>query len=393
MSSASLADLWHQAPRRWGHQLHSLCSYMAMFPPSIPHVMIRWLTEPGDVVYDPFSERGTTPLEARLLGRVGLGSDLNPLAWLLTAAKVDPPSREDLNRRLAELDETAEVWAVDEVPEHVRILFHPETLGELLWLRSTLSLENRTDRFLMAVLLGILHLNAGSNGVPRGLTVSMPNTFAMGPGYVSRYISDHGLRAPRKRVCAALRDRLSRCELPEGRLPHGSAWLHDVTRPLTWPEGTAQAKLVFTSPPYLQVIKYGKFNWIRLWLLGHEPRAVDEALFASSSLERYLQFLTQALVHIRPQLREDGLVCLVIGDVRRGERELNLADGLADRIPTRTDLRVLDILVDRIPTEHKVSRIWKGNRGRATKTDRILLMGGPKACTPSPPAPLNWAAN
>lgn len=70
---------WHSAPRRWGHELHSLCSYMAMFPPSIPHFFIRWLTEPGDVVYDPFSGRGTTVLEACLLGRRGLGSDANQI--------------------------------------------------------------------------------------------------------------------------------------------------------------------------------------------------------------------------------------------------------------------------------------------------------------------------
>src|SRR2546429_5326618 len=89
----ALPRRWRAAPRRWGHSMHSMCSYMAMFPPSMPHVFIDWLTEQGDVVYDPFSGRGTVPLEAGLMGRVGLGSDANPLAWVLTAAKVDPPSR------------------------------------------------------------------------------------------------------------------------------------------------------------------------------------------------------------------------------------------------------------------------------------------------------------
>src|SRR5207244_4543779 len=98
-----LANTWHVAPRRWGHPLHSLCSYLAMFPPTIPHVFVEWLTKPGDTVYDPFSGRGTTALEACLMGRVGMGSDANPLAWLLTAAKVDPPSRTALAARLREL--------------------------------------------------------------------------------------------------------------------------------------------------------------------------------------------------------------------------------------------------------------------------------------------------
>ena len=53
---------------------------MAMFPPTIPHLFIRWLTDVGDIVYDPFAGRGTAPLEACLLGRQGCGSDPNPLA-------------------------------------------------------------------------------------------------------------------------------------------------------------------------------------------------------------------------------------------------------------------------------------------------------------------------
>ena len=47
----ALACQWRGAPRRWGHPLHSLCSYFAMFPPHIPRVFVEWLTEIGDVVY------------------------------------------------------------------------------------------------------------------------------------------------------------------------------------------------------------------------------------------------------------------------------------------------------------------------------------------------------
>ena len=36
--------------------------------------------------------------------------------------------------------------------------------------------------------------------------------------------------------------------------------------------------LIFTSPPYLRVVRYGKFNWIRLWLLGESVEAIDRNL-------------------------------------------------------------------------------------------------------------------
>jgi hypothetical protein len=93
---------------------------MAMFPPSIPHVFIRWLTEPGDVVYDPFSGRGTTALEALLEGRKGYGSDLNPLALVLSGAKVAPPSLEDALARLSDLEVRRDVWDARAEPETVR---------------------------------------------------------------------------------------------------------------------------------------------------------------------------------------------------------------------------------------------------------------------------------
>jgi DNA methylase len=103
VKTSGLNKRWRRAPRRWGRPMHSLCSYFAMFPPQVPHVFIRWLTKPGDVVYDPFAGRGTAPMEACRLGRLGAGSDANPLAYILTAAKVDPPDPTDAVTRLAEL--------------------------------------------------------------------------------------------------------------------------------------------------------------------------------------------------------------------------------------------------------------------------------------------------
>ena len=31
-----LAPWWRNLPKRWGHAWHSMCSYLAMFPPSLP---------------------------------------------------------------------------------------------------------------------------------------------------------------------------------------------------------------------------------------------------------------------------------------------------------------------------------------------------------------------
>lgn len=376
----NLPRLWHAAPRRWGHPLHALCSYMAMFPPSMPHTFIRWLTEPGDVVYDPFAGRGTTPLAACLLGRVGLGSDASPLAWVLSAAKVDPPTAGRLHARLDDLrEEVSDAPRTSPAPDHIRMLFNPRTLRQLKFLRHGLDLARSTDRFLMAALLGILHAGADGDGTPRGLSVSMPNTFSMAPRYVERYIREHALVAPAVDVFDALNRRVDALREVPDEFTRGHAWRRDATHAPTAGLRQQKAKLVFTSPPYLQAILYGKFNWIRLWMLGHEPKAVDSKLFTSSSLEKYVTFMSKVARQVRAAMRDDGYACFVIGDVRRGEKDLNLAREVARRCFNETDLELVGSVVDRLPVQHKVSRIWKENRGRATKTDRILLLAGPKA--------------
>ena len=73
---------------------------MAMFPPQLPHYFISKFTKPGDVVLDPFSGRGTTAVQAMSQNRIGIGNDLNVLAYVLTKGKLANPSLEEVLERL-----------------------------------------------------------------------------------------------------------------------------------------------------------------------------------------------------------------------------------------------------------------------------------------------------
>lgn len=382
---------WHSAPRRWGHRLHSQCSYMAMFPPALPHFLIRWLTDPGEVVYDPFSGRGTVLLEAGLLKRIPIGSDANPLAWILSSSKAAPPGRRSALKRIAELERTKPLWNLSDVPAHVRQLFDPGVLAQLLGIRRELRTARTVDRFLLATLCGILHANARKDGTPRGLTVAMPNTFSMSPRYVSNYIEKNNLRPPQVDVAEALELRVQELLPPTPIQFRGAAWLGDARDSNYWPQQIPKASLILTSPPYLRVMKYGKMNWIRAWLIGSDPHLIDGRLFASTSLTRYIDFMKQVLIGLRKKVRSDGRICLVIGDVREPEGDRNLAAAVIRHCLPHTDLRVQTILADRLPVEHKVSRIWGDTRGRATSTDRIIVLGGPKARELPDVPPVDWA--
>jgi len=67
---------------------HNFHSFPAKYPPQLPRKFITSLTQPGDAVLDPMMGSGTTLLEAFLLGRHGLGFDIDPLAVLLSRVKV-----------------------------------------------------------------------------------------------------------------------------------------------------------------------------------------------------------------------------------------------------------------------------------------------------------------
>ena len=58
-----------------------------------------------------------------------------------------------------------------------------------------------------------------------------------------------------------------------------------------------------------------------------------------------------------------------------------------------TGLRLLRIVDDHLPVEHKVSRIWGATKGRATKVDRILMLGGPKARRLPREPRIDWLAD
>lgn len=353
-------------------RLHSICSYLAMFPPIIPQFFIARFSEPGEVVLDPFSGRGTTPLEACLEGRVGIGNDLNPLAHVLTKAKVRVPRLGWILRRIAQLKEEYDGLttppSLARVGRNIRMLYHPRTLRQLLHLRERLAWKRRdVDTFLMATLLGAAHGNSVGY-----LSLSMPNTFSMSPRYIRKYVREHGLRRPQRDAFEILEGRVKRFHV-KLRM-RGKAYRQDARR-MSWVPDEA-IDLVLTSPPYTRTIRYGAFNWIRLWLLDAEERAVDKKLFCSSSIPKYLDFIEASLREIRRVLRSEGHAVLVIGDVRdRQTGEIaNLAEAVLTKIALPLGFNLVESYIDYIGDSEKVSRIWGETRGRATNVERILVL-------------------
>src|SRR4051794_10042529 len=130
-------EFW-TSKQRAASRLHEV-SYRACFKPQLPRFFIERLTRPGDIVYDPFMGRGTTPIEAALLGRVPAGNDINPLSLVMTRPRLYPPAIEDVEQRLSEID----FHVSNEFPNQLLAFYHPDTLRQIAALRSYL-LTRRT---------------------------------------------------------------------------------------------------------------------------------------------------------------------------------------------------------------------------------------------------------
>jgi hypothetical protein len=75
---------------------HAFYRYPARFSPQFARAAIEAFTSPGDVVLDPFMGGATTLVEARALGRIGIGLDINELSCFVARAKTTPLTDADL---------------------------------------------------------------------------------------------------------------------------------------------------------------------------------------------------------------------------------------------------------------------------------------------------------
>ncbi len=130
-------EFWTSGQRQ-AHSIHEV-SYRACFKPQLPEFFIERLTRAGDSVYDPFMGRGTTPLQAALMGRRPVGNDVNPLSVLLTRPRLNAPTPGAIAQRLDEI-----AWDRGKVRNKELLAFYsPRTLARLCALREWLIEKRR----------------------------------------------------------------------------------------------------------------------------------------------------------------------------------------------------------------------------------------------------------
>jgi DNA modification methylase len=95
-----LRDDWafsHLSRAETNEMTHSYHKYPAKFIPQLARTLIEEYTDEGDFIWDSFCGSGTLNLEAFRTNRHSIGTDINPIAVLISRVKTIPLEPETLN--------------------------------------------------------------------------------------------------------------------------------------------------------------------------------------------------------------------------------------------------------------------------------------------------------
>ena len=361
-------EFWTSGQRK-ASRLHEV-SYRACFKPQLPAFFIERLTRPGDAVYDPFMGRGTTPLQAALMGRRPVGSDINPLSAMLLRPRLMPPSLEEIAARLADIPPSA---PLPEGPllDDLLVFFHETVLARLAALRAWF-IERERDGALDPVdeWLRMVCLNRLTGHSPGFFSVyTMPPNQAVAAER-QRLINAKRKQTPPPRDVDALILRKSRSLLSQGKPPpHPPALLGAAPAEDAGfvPDGSVD--LTVTSPPFLDVVDYRTDNWLRCWFAGIDLETVPIA--AHRTPEAWQAFVHAGLRDIARTLRPGGFLAFEVGEVRGGRVLLeDHVAAAAGGLP----LAVEGVMVNE-QSFTKTANCWGvANNRKGTNTNRIVLM-------------------
>ena len=348
-------------------------SYRACFKPQLPRFFIERLTQPGEVVYDPFMGRGTTVVEAALLGRIPCGCDINPLSVVLTRPRLRPPSLEAVVQRLRQIDFASS----DELPEDLLVFFHADTLRAIASLKKYL-LARRANNSLDVVddwicLLALNRLTGHSAG--------FFSVYTMPPNQAVSVKSQRKINARRNQtppprditsiILKKTRILLRDCDAATLRvLADAAPRAVLLTQPAAHtPQIPAQSvSLVVTSPPFLNVVDYATDNWLRCWFLGIDAQAVK--LTVPKKLDAWQAAMTEVFHELYRILKPGGYVAFEVGEVHAGKTRLEetvLPCGVAAGLEPE-----LVLINDQQFT--KTANCWGvDNMAKGTNTNRIVL--------------------
>jgi len=365
-------EFWTSRQRQ-ASSIHEI-SYRACFKPQLPRFFISLLTKKGELVYDPFSGRGTTVLEAALLGRNVIANDANPLSRILTEPRFFPPDLTAVEKRLASIPRESSPEGID-----LSMFYHPDTEQEIVALRHYLlelqkgSRDDMTDRWIAMVATNRLTGHS--------------------PGFFSVYTLP-----PNQAVSQQSQQRINakRNQVPEYRDTHsiilnktrsllrtltGDEWRNlpragrnarlltgDARMTSSIPKNSVQ--LTVTSPPFLDIVQYRHDNWLRCWFNGLDEGTIENGITMARTVDAWSAVMGAVFGELFRITCPGGYVAFEVGEVRK--RTIRLEEHV---VPLGISAGfTCECVVINQQTFTKTSNIWGvDNMASGTNTNRIVV--------------------
>jgi len=389
---------------------HGYHRYPAKFIPQIVSCLAQKYTREGDFIVDPFGGCGTTLVESKVMGRPSIAVDINPVAVLITRAKITPidPGKIEkefiaLQKKLEDYNENIEV----NLPKHERIdyWFRPEEKRKLAFIFAEITKikeQNSRDFFFCGfsnILKNCSIWLQKSNKPTRDFKkkpaepiktfLRQIKMMLRGNAQLFELLSEKGyLKVPSKVACTDAR---------------------------TIPAKDNSVSLIVTSPPYVTSYEYADLHQLTaLWLectkdlsdfrkrfIGtsyHSKKdlSLNSALAedikeklleknkkTAEEVSTYFSEMNQVFIEMKRILKNGGKTCIVIGNTSlKGVKILN-AEVFVEQLQN-LGLKVVDIIKREIPSKNlpsirdektgKFARITDKNKISVYPTEYILIM-------------------
>ena len=360
-------EFW-TAKQRDGHSIHEI-SYRACYKPQLPRFFIERLTKENDVVYDPFLGRGTTLIEATLLGRFVIGNDVNPLSSVLTSPRLSPPNLFEIKKRLEEI-------SLDEIDcefSELLVFFHPQTLSEILAWRNYFAKrqENKTFDKIDAWLemIACNRLTGHSKGFFSVYT--LPPNQATSVKSQTKINEKHN-QTPEyrntKEIIYRKSHQLLRNKLPSKFGKH-SFQINIGSADFTPEIENEKVDLIVTSPPFLDIVNYRQDNWLRMWFANVEIE--ENACWQIRNLTDWLDKMKSAFKEFYRVLKPSGVIAFEVGEIRKGN--LLLENEIA-KVAIKVGFNVDCVLINS-QNFTKTANCWGvKNNEKGTNSNRIVVL-------------------
>ena len=248
--------------------VHGFHAYPARAHPVTVRRLVESLAPEGGTVLDPFCGSGTVLVEAMLAGRNAIGTDLNPLAVMLSRAKTYPRKPEARDALLAAAKDVAafaderrkaKKGASRRLPQEDVSIFTPHVLLEMDGIRAGIEKAPPEARPDLQLVLSSIIVKMSAK---RGDTSDEPLEKRISAGYPARLFV---------RKTEELVKRFEEfAELLPKPYPKARIALDDAASLTKVDEGSIDT--VITSPPYVATYDYLAHHELRMRWLDLDPR-------------------------------------------------------------------------------------------------------------------------